>query len=241
MQSLPCPLKFTHYFQPTPPHKNLLKTATAEHFLQCQPNSNFPATFYLSLITDAEILQRCQTYPYHCHSSLLAQQSQMCIFPLCQKASCADEHQQGISLTPRAWKSSVTQQKGFYRAQTDHHQIKRRRHDDDCGSLTPTSQARILVTCKATSLQLLLLGSSLLQLDRQCSVLLASGIGADVAPLDGRHPVSSNQPTLEAEGTELTAATSPRERQQPQQHPAGCKATPPPLFNTSVCCWQAGA
>lgn len=92
VRSLPCPLKFTHYFQPTPPHKNLLKTATAEHFLQHQPNSNLPTTFYLSLITDAEILQRCQTYLYHCHSSLLAQQSQMCIFPLCQKASCADKH-----------------------------------------------------------------------------------------------------------------------------------------------------
>lgn len=65
----------------------------------------------------------------------------------------------------------MTQQKGFYRPQTDHHQIKQRRHDD-CGSLTPTSQVRIPVTCKATSLQLLLLGSSLLQLE---AVLRALG------------------------------------------------------------------
>lgn len=89
-----CPLKLIHYFQPTPPHNTSLKQrqlSTSFRFW-CQPNSNLPATFYLCLITDAETLRRCQTYLYHCHSSLLAQQSQMCIFPPCQKASCADKH-----------------------------------------------------------------------------------------------------------------------------------------------------
>lgn len=58
---------------------------------------------------------------------------------------------------------------------------------------SPTSQARIPVTSKAVSPQLLLLGSSLLQLERQCPVLLASGSGGDVALLDGWHPADSNQ------------------------------------------------